>query len=64
VLGEAAYVVLAPDLLAVDVYVKDAAGALDHLGIDLVFLLDGSRQTGGGGVVVSLHAVLDADIHG
>jgi hypothetical protein len=47
VVGEAANVVLAPDLLAVHVDVEDAARALDQLGINAELLLDRSRQTGG-----------------
>ncbi len=64
VLREATDVVLAPDQRAVNVHVKDSAGAFDHLRIDAEFILDRLRQTGGRGVIVSLHAILDADVHG
>jgi len=64
VLRKPAYVVLVPNLRAVHVYVEDPAGAFDHLRIDAELILDRLRQTGGRGVIVSLHAVLDADVHG
>lgn len=60
---EAADVVLAPDLRAVDVNVEDAAAALDQFGFHLEFALDRLRQTGGCGQVVSFTAVLDGDVH-
>jgi hypothetical protein len=63
VLGEAARVALAPDLRAVDVHVKHAAGALDQLGLNVELLPDRVRQTGGGGKIVSFPAVLDGDVH-
>ena len=63
-LREPADVALAPYLRAVDVYVEDSAGAFDHLRIDPELILDRLRQTGGRGVIVSLHAVFDADVHG
>ena len=64
VLREPADVVLAPDLRAVNVDVEYPAGAFNHLRIDAELILDRLRQTGGRGVIVSLHAVLDADVHG
>jgi len=63
VLGEPPNLVLAPDLFPIDVDVENAARPLDHLGIHVELLLNRGRQTGGCGVVVSLHAVLDADVH-
>lgn|GEM_PF-3454494 len=63
VLREAAYVVLAPDLRAVYVDIEDSACALDHFGVDAEFFFDCFRQTGGLGLIVSLHAVFDADFH-
>lgn len=63
-LGEAAYVVLAPDLFAVDVHVEDAAAALDEGAVNAVLFLDRIRQTGGCGAVISLHTKLDRDFHG
>jgi hypothetical protein len=63
VLREPAYVVLAPNLRAVDVNVEDAAGAFDQLRINAELLLDCFRQTGGCRKVVSLHAILDRDVH-
>ena len=49
--------------LAVGLDVENAAGTFDHFSIDSEAFLDRIRQTGGLGVVVSLHAVLDADFH-
>ena len=63
VLGEPTDFALVPDLRAVDVNVKHAAGALDHLGVHPELTLNRLRQTGGRRVVVSFHAVLDADVH-
>lgn len=63
VVGEAAHVMLAPDLLPVDVNVEHAAGAFDQLGIHAELFLNRSRQTGGLGKVVSLRAVFDGDGH-
>ena len=63
-LREPANVVFAPNLGAVDVYVEHAAGALDQLRLDAELILDRPRQTGGRGIVVSLHAVFNRDIHG
>lgn len=63
VLREAPDVMFAPDLRAVDVHVEDSAGAFDHLRIYAELILDRLRQTGGRGVIVSLHAVFDADVH-
>ena len=63
VLGEAADVVLVPDLRAVDVDVEHAAGSFDHFRGDVEAFLDRVRQTGGCREVVSLHAVFDADVH-
>jgi hypothetical protein len=60
---EAARVALAPNLRPVHMHVKHAAGAFDQLGIDAEFILDRLRQTGGCGKVVSLHAILDRDVH-
>ena len=63
VVGEAADVVLVPDLFAVHVNVKHAAHAFDQLGIHAELLLDRGRQTGGLGKIISLRAVLDGDDH-
>ena len=54
---------LAVDQLAVDFDVEDAPAALDELGVDAEFGLNGVRQTGGLGSVVSFHAVLDGNVH-
>jgi hypothetical protein len=61
---EAPGLVFAVDEPAVRLNVEDAAGTLDELGVEAVLALDGGRQTGGPGVVVSLHAVGNADLHG
>ncbi len=52
------------DQLTVYPYIEDPPSSLDELRIDPGFLLDRGRQTGGLGKVVSLDAVLDADVHG
>jgi hypothetical protein len=64
VLGKSTDVKLVPDLLTIDMDVEHAARSFDQLGVHGVFRLDRFRQTGGLGIVVSLHAVLDADLHG
>ena len=48
---------------AVGVHVKNAAPALDQLGREIKFLLDGSFQTGSSGKVVSNPAVFDSNVH-
>ena len=63
VLGEPTDLILGEDQFSVGGDIEDAAAAFDELGLDAVGLLDGLRQTGGFGEVVSLHAVLDADLH-
>jgi hypothetical protein len=55
--------VLAVDEPAVGLDVKNAAAAFDELSLDSELLVDGVRQTGGLGGVVSLHAVFDGDLH-
>jgi hypothetical protein len=64
VFGKRAGGVFAVDQLAVYFDVEDPASALDHLGFDLEGVLKLFRQTGGFGVVVSLHAVFDRNVHG
>jgi hypothetical protein len=64
VLREATRSVLAEHVLAVCDDVEDPAAPLDQLGLDSGFSLDGVRQTGGFGKVVSFSAVGDADVHG
>jgi hypothetical protein len=54
---------LAENEAAIDLHVKDSAGSRDQLRLDATGLLDGGRQTGGAGQVVSLRAVGDADFH-
>jgi hypothetical protein len=61
--GKAAAVVLAPDLLAIGHDVEDAAGPFLESGGNPDLLLDRIRQTGGIGVIVSLPAVGDGDVH-
>lgn len=63
VLRESSGCLLIPDLRSVDVNVEHPAGPLDHRGVDVELVLNRLRQTGGCGIVVSLHAVLDADVH-
>jgi hypothetical protein len=55
--------VLAVDSLAIDVDIEHAAAAADEFRLDVEFILDSGRQTGGLGQVVSLYAVRNADSH-
>ena len=61
---ESSLVILREDLLVPDSDVEDSSAAADDRGVDLEFLLDLSRQTGGSGKVVSNAAVFDRDLHG
>ena len=63
VFGESADLVLTEHERTVCLDVEDAAGALDQLGLDVESLLDGFRQTGGLGQVVSRYTIGDADGH-
>ncbi len=60
---KSAGLVLAEDSSAVNHHVKNAPGPLDELRLDSNLLGDRLRQTGGLGVVVSLTAVCDGDVH-
>src|SRR5438874_3770756 len=60
-LGEAPDLVLREDRLSVEDHVEDPVLALRELGIDPEIALDGGRQTGGLGQVVSDRAVNDLD---
>ena len=63
VFGESVDRVLAEDHLAVDDDVEDTTGTLDELGVDSAVVLDRGGQTGRLGLVVSLHAVGDRNLH-
>jgi hypothetical protein len=63
VLGEAVDVVLAEDHLAVDHDVENPASTLDQRRLDTAVVLDRGGQTGRLGLVVSLHAVGDRNLH-
>ena len=54
---------LAVDQLAVDFDVEDPSAPLDEFGADAELGLDGVRQTGGWGSVVSFYAVFDGNVH-
>jgi hypothetical protein len=54
--------VLGKNELAIEFHVEDAVLPLDELRSHLEFLLDTVRQPGGMRQVVSLHAILDADL--
>ena len=62
-LGKSAGFVSAVNELTVSLYVEDPTAASDELDLDLVFLFDRGRQTGGCRLVVSFSTVLDADFH-
>ena len=63
VLWKPAGFLLAVDQLAVDLDIEDAPGALDQLAGDAELALDRIRQTGGLGLVISLHAVFNRNVH-
>lgn len=63
VLGKSACLFLAVDELAIHLDVKNSAAAGDHLDLNLELTLDSVRQTDGLGLVVSLHAVFDGNVH-
>ena len=63
VLRETAYFLFVPYPRAVDMHVEHAAAPFDHFDIHAELSLDRLRQTGGRGIVVSLHTVLDTDVH-
>ena len=63
VLGEAVDVVLAEDHLAVAHDVENPASTLDQRRLDTAVVLDRGGQTGRLGLVVSLHAVGDRNLH-
>ena len=62
VFGELSGIVLAVNQLAVHPHVEDTASAFNQAGFASALFLDGVRQTGGFGFVVSLHAVLDRNL--
>ena len=49
--------------LSIHFHVKDAPPALNQLGLDPERTINGIRQTGGMGKIISLSTVLDADLH-
>ena len=53
----------AEDQVAVDDNLEDSATTLDEADFHTIFFIQVGRQTGGLWKVVSLYAVLDADIH-
>ena len=61
--GKTSLVVLGKNFLAVSGHVEYAAPATSDYGVDVEFLFDLSRQTGGSRVVISNDAVLDLDVH-
>ncbi len=54
---------LAVDQLAIDFDVEDSPTAFDEFGGDVEFGLNGIRQTGGLGRVVSLYAIFNGNVH-
>jgi hypothetical protein len=63
-LGVTAQLTLGKDQLAVDTHFKDPAAALTERDGGAEFPLELRRQTGGAGLVVSHHAILNRDLHG
>jgi hypothetical protein len=64
VLGETPPGLLGENQFPVDLDLEHAPAAGDQFTRDAVPLIDGIRQTGGRGLVISDAAVLDADAHG
>ncbi len=60
---ESAGFCLAVDQLAIDFDVEDSSAPLDEFGADAELGLNGVRQTGGLGSVISFHAVFDGNVH-
>ncbi len=54
---------LAEDAISINHNVEDTTGSFDQFGDDAGFGLDGFRQTGGTGFIVSLPAIGDRDVH-
>ena len=63
VLRKAGQFFFAEDQVAVDDNLEDSATTLDEADFHTIFFIQVGRQTGGLWKVVSLNAVLDADIH-
>ncbi len=63
VFGKLAGFVLAVDQIAIDFDVEDSAAATDQLAINPDVAFDICRQTDGHRLVISLHAVLDRNVH-
>jgi hypothetical protein len=55
--------VLAPNLFAIDMDVKDSTGSFDQLRIHAELLFDLRRQTGGARQIISLRAEFDRNRH-
>lgn len=53
----------AEDQVAIDHDLEDSAATFNQANFHFIFIIQIGRQTGGLGSVVSLYAVLDADIH-
>jgi hypothetical protein len=62
-LGKASGGFLGENQPAIDLDVKNSSVTGDQFGFQVRHLPDLIRQTGGSGKVVSLHAVLDRDLH-
>jgi len=60
----AAHLLLGKQKLSVDRYIKYSSGRRNQVRLDVEFLAELRRQTGGAGLIVSNDAVSDRDIHG
>jgi len=58
-LWKSAFRAFGEDQLIIELDFEYAPRSLDQLRVDVVFICDFSRQTGGSGFVVSNHAVFD-----
>ncbi len=60
VFGKTPLFLLGKDQLSIGHHLEDPSGRLDQFRLDPQLLLERLRQTGGFGVVVSLHAIFNA----
>ena len=62
VLGKPAGDLLRENQITIDAHIKHAAGSFDESGLDVELILQGGRQTGSLGKVISLATIGDADL--
>ncbi len=62
--GETVQCFFAENQMTVNAHFEDASAGGDQFGLDVKFVVDRFRQTGGAGFVVSNLAVFDGNMHG